>query len=252
VSAHEIGHGSAHGTSVGATPAERYPALAPLFTALDAVQGELIAAWRDSVNGDEAEPFLPDFFVVAAVKRSIDLVDAVDVLARRWNFAAAAALVRAHLDTLMRLSYVVEEPDGWDVAARVFEGESFRRIKNPKGQRLIDSVLADRFARRYPWARSVQDATNESAHMADAHIFFPFRDATRRARGAPSGEPPLGLALGRGNPNWREEEIAELLSVTADIAHEVVECVRKWEERKAGGGPDAQAEAEEQRGDKAG
>lgn len=107
------------------SPLDRYPALAPLFAEIDQIHRELSRAAMESLSGEAAMLYVPDFFVVGAVKRTIDLVDGIGALTRRWNFFAAAPLVRIHLDTLARLAYVVEEPDGHDVAAKASTGRHF-------------------------------------------------------------------------------------------------------------------------------
>src|SRR5687768_2017904 len=115
------------------TTLEKYPELAPLFAELRTVPDRLLQTTKEMLSGEASALFITDFFMIGALKRSIDLVEAIADLANKWNFVAAAPLVRIHLDTLLRVSYVIEEPDGDSVAEAAFHGRAFNSQQAANG-----------------------------------------------------------------------------------------------------------------------
>ena len=204
------------------TPAERYPALAPAFERVAALYDEHIAVHRAVIGQVGTGTLYPlDFFFAGVLKGSLDTVDAILTLAQAWNAIAAISLVRLHLDTLARLAYVVEAPNGAEVGLGFVRGAKLRDLKDHAGSKLYDRALVDRLAERLPWATTVYDATNAFVHLSSRHV-------SQTVSAVDDNPAQVSMRMGRGAPDWQERDIAELLASTIDITEEILEYVGAW------------------------
>ncbi len=71
-------------------PATRYPQLQVRFDHLAKLGERHFEVGNRVLTAGRGALYLPDHVILAVLKRSVDLLDAVDVLIKRWNFIASA------------------------------------------------------------------------------------------------------------------------------------------------------------------
>jgi len=87
-------------------PSKLYPQVAECEERLNDFVQDIIDVGYEMLSTAGGKFYIPDMFFVGVLNRSINLIDAILVLISRWNFVAAGPLIRLHLDTLLRLSYL--------------------------------------------------------------------------------------------------------------------------------------------------
>ncbi len=95
----------------GLAPFERYPGLGKSLSRLERAEQEHSGVCRDFLNHGGGNLYYTDFFFVGIIKRSFDLLDAAKLLISRWNFTAAAPLLRLQVDGLIRAAYLARARD---------------------------------------------------------------------------------------------------------------------------------------------
>lgn len=132
-------------------PIDRYPKLRARYAVLEKqrrTHSDLVQKLLTVGDGNICET---DLVVVAVIKRSLDLLDGIICLTDRWNFAAAAPLLRLQVDSLLRLVYLTQLEDADDVSKAILAGKSFRKLKVSDGKPLTDARLRDYARGFYPW-----------------------------------------------------------------------------------------------------
>lgn len=113
-----------------------------------------------------------DTFCIAQLNRSLSLVDAFILLSRAGNFITSMALVRLHLDTLLRI-YAVRI-SGLDVntaVEKILTGERIDRFRHDlKGPRLKDTYLKDELSKLadFVWVNETYKVTSGFVHFSDS------------------------------------------------------------------------------------
>ena len=112
-----------------------------------------------------------DILAVAAMNRSINLLDGFCDLLEKQNFIAAAPLVRLQLDNCLRFfaAFIVDKPH--DFAISVLDGTPVRKLKDKEGQLMRDRYLAEQMSVEYPWILNVYKQTSGYIHLSEKHIF---------------------------------------------------------------------------------
>ncbi len=112
-----------------------------------------------------------DLFLLGVAKRTVALADGFRAQIAARNFICAATLLRAHLDTALRLSgaTLVADPEAY--ADAVFSGEQVDRRKDRDGNRLTDSYLAKKLSENQPWVQNVYKELCKFGHFTSRHIF---------------------------------------------------------------------------------
>jgi hypothetical protein len=209
------------------SPGEAFPAVAAVLAELKSLESALLHAGHQSTTGTAAKLYELDFFVMGVINRSLSTISAIRLLVGEWNAAAAIALVRVHLDTLVRLSYVADEPNGWDVGEAVFRGASFRDLSDATGkQKLTDRFLVNRLSNRLPWVRTVYDATNAFVHLSGRHIFSAIHEV------GSDEDRTVSSWISAQSPHWSEEDCLELVEATLDMTREILGYLNGWAEWK--------------------
>ena len=112
-----------------------------------------------------------DILAVAAMNRSINLLDGFCDLLEKKNFIAAAPLVRLQLDNCLRFfaAFIVDEPHNFAIS--VLDGIPVRKLKDKEGQLMRDRYLAEQMSIEYPWILNVYEQTSGYIHLSEKHIF---------------------------------------------------------------------------------
>jgi hypothetical protein len=162
-------------------PSELYPRVAECEKRLSDLIQDIITVGYEMLSVAGGKLHLPDIFFTGVLHRSINLIDAILVLTDRWNFVAAGPLIRLHLDTLLRLSYLrtTENPDAF--IFQILEGKQVNKIKDEQGRNLTDTRLCDYARPIFPQIDNVYKGTSSLIHFSDKHVFAPLRQLMMQA-----------------------------------------------------------------------
>jgi len=207
-------------------PSELYPQVAEYEKRLKDFIQEVLDVGKEMLSVAGGELYIPDMFFTAVLNRSVNLIEAILVLTSRWNFIAAGPLIRLHLDTLLRLSYLrtTKNPDSF--VMKILQGKQVDKIKDEEGKRLTDARLRDYARSIFPQVDNVYKETSRLIHFSDKHVFTCIEALDETGRMA-------GFSIGEGSSRWREKDILFLLECAITITEAILAIGRGWVLEKA-------------------
>jgi len=207
-------------------PSELYPRVAECEERLNDFIQDIIDVGKEMLSVEGSKLYTHDFFFIGVLNRSIDLIDAILILTSRWNFVAAAPLIRLHLDTLLRLSYwrTIKNPDAF--IRQILEGKQVNQIKDEEGIKLTEGRLRDYTRSIFPQVDNVYKETSRLIHFSDKHVFTCIEALDETGRMA-------GFSIGKGSSRWREKDILYLLECAITITEAILSIGRGWVLEKA-------------------
>lgn len=110
-----------------------------------------------------------DLLCLGAVKRSMSLTLALKALITQRNYMTAAAVLRMHLDTLLRVFALTQVTDHEGAATLVLSGTPIRKQKARNGDKLQDVVLVQRLSQFHPWVATVYEKCSAYIHFSAEH-----------------------------------------------------------------------------------
>lgn len=122
--------------------------------------------------GEKNSPIFPlDLMAFGAVKRSLSLTSAMQLMVESRNMVCSRALLRLHIDTSLRFSaaWMVEEPH--DFASKVLGGARIDKIKDREGKSLTDARLVEVRSAGNCWLPAVYKHLSGYVHFSGAHIY---------------------------------------------------------------------------------
>ena len=127
-----------------------------------------------------------DFFLIAALNRTVNISKAYTNLIRENNFIAAAPLVRINIDTLLRLyASIICEFDRNTFASKVMKGELIKKMKL-RGTKidLRDDTLYIELSKikGMEWVSEIYKAGSSFIHLEKSHIFSSLKIADENER----------------------------------------------------------------------
>lgn len=185
---------------------------------------ELLARILDA---DEGKFFHVDFVVIAAMNRSMALIDGFTLLVEHKNALSAVPLIRMQIDNVIRLyaCWLVREPPV--VAEALLADQPLNKIKSRTGDKLTDKYLYEAASKHYPWIPEVYRQTSGFVHLSGRHIFAPITeldDSTRR----------MTTSIGGGR-EWKEQEMLESVSAFIDATKCLLHLCASWLQTKEQG-----------------
>ncbi len=127
-----------------------------------------------------------DFFLIAALNRTVNISKAYTTLIRDNNFIAAAPLVRINIDTLLRLyASIISEYDRNTFASKVMGGELIKKMKlNGTKKNLRDDTLYLELSKieGMEWVTDIYKAGSSFVHLEKSHIFSSLKIADEKER----------------------------------------------------------------------
>ncbi len=202
-------------------PSELYPQVAECEKRLKDFIQEILDVGKEMLSAAGGKFYIPDMFFVGVLDRSINLIDAIVVLTSRWNFVAAGPLIRLHLDTLLRLSYLRTTENHDTFILQILEGKQVNRIKDEKGRNLTDTRLCDYARSIFPQVDNVYKEASRLIHFSDKHVFTCIEALDETDRIA-------GFSIGKGLSRWSEKDILSLLECTTAITEVILAIMRGW------------------------
>jgi hypothetical protein len=153
-----------------------------LLKQLSIIQKELPNIGNKILSADQGSLFPFDLVVIGIIKRSLSLTSAFLLLVNEFNMIASRALLRMHIDTVLRLSafWLVKDPH--ELAHQVIKGKQINHMKDKKGQIMTDSYLANNLSRNYNWIKKVYRYTSGYIHFSERHLFDPISELDDKTR----------------------------------------------------------------------
>jgi hypothetical protein len=126
---------------------------------------------RKVMESDEGKLFPVDFFVIAAINRSMCLISGLKVLIEKNNFLCAAPLVRLQIDNAARLyaGTLVEKPH--KLVEDMIKGVPINKQIDRDGKRLNDAYLINKLSEELPWIKRVYKNASGYIHLSEKHIY---------------------------------------------------------------------------------
>jgi hypothetical protein len=173
-------------------------------------------------GADGGRVFGVDLLMMAALQRSLGLIDGFCVMVERGNYICAVPLLRMQIDSAMRLyaSLLVSNPDS--VLIQLLNDRPLNRIKDRDGKSLTDAYLHAKLSKRVPWVSAVYGATSGFVHMSGRHLIFAV-DSVGAA-----DDRSYAFRIGAGGRQWTESEMIEALDAFIEATRVVFEIGRDW------------------------
>lgn len=137
---------------------------------LKEVDREVIELAMAIMKADAGKFYTLDFLVLAALNRSRANIHGFKSLIESGNYFAAVPFVRMQLDSVLRLfaTTLVNNPS--ELAQKILEGESLRKIKDRSGAKMTDAYLLSLFSKKEPWVENLYDSGSGFIHLSNKHI----------------------------------------------------------------------------------
>jgi hypothetical protein len=179
------------------------------------------------LQADERNMFHVDLVVIAAMHRSMSLIDGFTLLVEQRNALSAVPLVRMQIDNVIRLyaCWLVKEPS--IVAEALLADKPLHKIKSRSGQPLTDKLLYEAAAEHYPWIPEVYRQTSGFVHLSGRHIFAPIKSVDREKR-------TFTASIG-GGCDWTEEEMCESVNAFIEATKALLHLCDSWLQTKEQG-----------------
>ena len=202
-------------------PVDKYPQLKTRFLRLLDLKQKHLDVCGEMLAAAGGNLYPTDLVILAILKRSLDLVDAFQVLIRRWNFNAAAPLLRIQLDSVLKLSYLSQTEGADNVGRVMLSGKSLRHLKDREGKPLTDARLRDYARPSCPWLDKVYKETSRMVHLSEKHFSITVQSLSEEDRG-------VSLAVGTGTHNWPLPEIESFVDATIVATATILSLADSW------------------------
>lgn len=168
-------------------------ALAERLATLEKFEAEILTAAQRTVSAGSRFTVV-DNFILGAIKRTLSQSRAFRKLVEDWNFASAAVMVRAQLDTAMRINGISYMQNPESDIAQIFNGDvTYRKLKATDGEKMTDAYLKGKLNEDHPGVAALYDELSDFVHLSFRH-FWPviaeLDEEQRVARFAISAQDP--------------------------------------------------------------
>lgn len=181
----------------------------------------------DILTADEHNIFHVDFVVIAAMNRSMALIDGFALLVEQTNALSAVPLIRMQIDNIIRLyaCWLVNVPSV--VGEALLAGKPLNKIKSRTGEKLTDRYLYEAAAEHYPWIPEVYRQTSGFVHLSGRHIFAPIT-------GVDDSKRQFTASIGGGRV-WTEQEMLEAVNAFIESTKCLLHLCSSWLQTKQQG-----------------
>ena len=182
---------------------------------------------KEILQADEQNLFHVDLVVIAAMHRSMSLIDGFTLLVEQQNALSAVPLVRMQIDNIIRLysCWLVKEPPV--VAEALLQDRPLNKVKSRSGKPLTDKFLYEAAAEHYPWIPQVYRQTSGFIHLSGRHIFAPIKSVDHKKH-------TFTASIGGGR-EWTEEEMRESVSAFIEATKALLHLCASWLQTKEQG-----------------
>lgn len=195
------------------------------ITNLEKIKVEIISS-GEKINSKENKICLFDTFCIAQLNRSLNLLDAFVILASMDNYIVAMAIVRLHLDTLLRLYAVrLTQRDINQVVEEILNGKSINNLDDGNGNKFSDFYLKTEISKieNYAWIKQAYETSSGFIHFSDSIL-----------KASNLGDPSKStlnhsIKVGSDFINDYDKEVACKLMIK--ITEEILGHINKWIEK---------------------
>jgi hypothetical protein len=193
---------------------------------LNAQQLEINELSEKMLKADNGRFWAFDFLAIAALKRTKSMSAGFKMLIESRNLVSARALIRMHLDTLMRFyaGWLVENPHTY--AEKILNGEKVSNIKDKDGKNLSDSYLATKLNEKFDWVLRVYKTTCGYIHLSDRHIFSAVKPSNK--------ENTCEIIISTEDEYYSESSYLEALDCFSRITEIFLWYIKGWTATKSG------------------
>lgn len=158
-----------------------------------------------------------DFLTYGAIQRSFSTISAIGTLVEQSNMLAARAILRVHIDTVLRYAaaWFVDNPH--EFASKVHEGKRIDKMKDSQGQQLRDKRLVELLTPDHPWLPTVYERLSGYIHLSESHISSVFTNVNKESR-------KVSFEFGKYETKYPTESWIEVM----DCAHDATEILAKY------------------------
>ncbi|WP_019882353.1 MULTISPECIES: hypothetical protein [unclassified Methylophilus] len=187
---------------------------------LNLVDEEVTKLAMAIMKSDGGNMYTLDFLIFAALNRSKLNIHGFITLIELNNYFAAIPFVRMQLDSLLRLFATTLVNDRSELAKRILNGESIRKIKDRDGFKMTDAYLVGKYSALAPWIVPVYDSGSGFIHLSEKHIFGMF--------GNQKQENQVEIIIGPTQSHIPEEFRVQAVNAITHITGLVIEFCRDW------------------------
>ncbi len=149
----------------------RLDKLQPLFAILEENKNTARSLGLDMMKVDGGTMYPVDLVALAAIKRVLSTSAAFRQLIEALNLISARAILRVHLDTVLRFYAVWLVDNPHDFAKKVIDGEQINHLKDRTGNKMTDSYLAKVLSKDHKWIPTVYANLCGYVHLSSQHLF---------------------------------------------------------------------------------
>lgn len=120
---------------------------------------------------DNGAMYPVDLLAIAAIKRVLSTSAAFRQLVESWNLISARAILRVHLDTVLRFYAIWTVNDPHDFAKKIIGGTKINQLKDRSGNKLTDSYLTKIMSKDHKWMPTVYANLCDYVHFSAQHLF---------------------------------------------------------------------------------
>jgi len=211
------------------SPSTEYPELADPRESIDKIRIAHLDVVRQLSDVHEGL-YSIDLMLTTALSRSYSLVEGFISAFDRWNFFAAAPLLRMQADSLVRLSYMSRAEDSEKVARDFISGVEFRNMRDPDGKRLIDRRLNELASEFHPWVENIYPATSGWVHFSPQHFYASWKLDKDSRREGTLGSIQLQIPMASGA--IPPEMVTDILEAMIGVTSEIFDYAELWASRK--------------------
>lgn len=211
------------------SPSTEHPDLAEPRETIDKMRIEHLDVIR-RVSEIHEGLYSIDLMLTTALSRSYSLVEGFISAFDRWNFFAAAPLLRMQADTLVRLSYMSRAKDSEKVARDFISGVEFRNMRDPEGKRLVDWRLNELASPFHPWIENIYPATSGWVHFSPQHFHASWKLDKSTVEPGTQGKIQFQVPMASGA--IPEDMVSDILEAMIGVTSEVFAYAELWASRK--------------------
>lgn len=169
------------------------------------------------LRANNSKLLLNDLFFIGAINRTMKLLAGIIALLPLKNFTACGALLRMHLDTLMKMSYIAQSDDNSEAVQKFIEGEEFYKMKNNLGEILNDKTLKEYTKKYFPQVETVYKETSRLVHFTDKNVI-----------GAFYGKKKSSIVISKKDFMWDEDSIKNMIGACINITSVIINILEAW------------------------
>ncbi|MFA6523692.1 MAG: hypothetical protein WCS85_04980 [Candidatus Peribacteraceae bacterium] len=201
---------------------EEYPSLLRELTVLMDERNKQTITLGNIWKAADGKYMQDDALFHAISDRSVSLIDGFIRLIEKWNFVAAAALVRLQLDSMLRLYYIAQHPtERHRILQEWLGGAQFDKIKMMKDgkQQMKDWNLCEEIKPIFPRVHDIYSELCDYVHLSTKHLTLTATSIEGRT---------VGFAISSTKDHLPEDQYRKLLQMFIEFSRLINTALDGW------------------------